>query len=147
MIPFEEIDARLEALGKDRVWLGENTPYSSDYLRTVLAPNSTRRTERVQKIISDAIEREESDRASAEQQIPGVFDVLVTPEQIDGAYRAAAALHIDDIAVFCREAIGFRADEINSGNVDPVTRLSHSPAAGNGLKSLPPPAISKQNNG
>ena len=61
MIPFEEIDTRLEKIGKDRAWLTSKTPYSADYLRTVLAPNSTRRTERVQKIISDAIEREESE--------------------------------------------------------------------------------------
>lgn len=59
MIPFDEIDSRIGALGKDRAWLAAVTPYSADYLRTVLAPNSTRRTERVQRVVSDAIEREE----------------------------------------------------------------------------------------
>ena len=59
MIPFEEIDKRLSDIEKTRAWLAEVTPYSADYLRTVLAPKSTRRTPRVQQIISDAIEREE----------------------------------------------------------------------------------------
>lgn len=68
MIPFEEIDIRLEKLGKDRAWLARETPYSSDYLRTVLAKNSTRRTERVQSVISDAIEREESLQEAAQAQ-------------------------------------------------------------------------------
>ena len=67
MIPFEEIDSRLEKLKKDRVWLAENTPYSADYIRTVLAPKSTRRTPRVQQVLSDAIEREEASRKDPQQ--------------------------------------------------------------------------------
>jgi hypothetical protein len=65
MIPFEEIDTRLSALERSRVWLAEVTPYSADYLRTVLATNSTRRTPRVQQIISDAIEKEEARQREA----------------------------------------------------------------------------------
>jgi len=62
MIRFDEIDARLAVLGLDRAWLAENSPYSADYIRTVLAPKSTRRTDRVMQILSDAIEREEAAR-------------------------------------------------------------------------------------
>jgi len=59
MIPFDEIDARLDALKKDRAWLAANTPYSAAYIRDVMAPNSTRKSERIQRILSEAIEREE----------------------------------------------------------------------------------------
>ena len=145
MIPFEEIDQRLKALGENRLWLATVTGRSENSIRAALAPRASesKRSELLQRVLSDAIEREEAARATP--SIPGVFDVLVTPEQIDGAYRAAAALHIDDITVFCREAIGFRADEINSGNVDPVTKLVHPP--GNGLQSMPAPVTPKENHG
>ena len=65
MIPFDEIDSRLAALGLDRAWLAENTPYSADYIRTVLAPKSTRRTDRVMQILSDAIAQMESAKQQA----------------------------------------------------------------------------------
>lgn len=70
VIPFEQIDNRLDALGLNRAWLAEVTPYSADYLRTVLAPNSTRRTERVQRIISDAILRAEAESAAPPAPLP-----------------------------------------------------------------------------
>jgi hypothetical protein len=59
----ENIDARLADMGKDRAWLAQVTPYSADYIRTVLAPNSKRRTNRVMQILLDAIEREEAERS------------------------------------------------------------------------------------
>lgn len=64
MIPFDEIDSRLTDIKKDRQWLAEVTPYSADYIRTVLAPNSTRRTERVMTILSEAIEKERANQAA-----------------------------------------------------------------------------------
>ena len=67
MIFFEEINIRLKTLGKDRAWLAEQTAYSPAYLRDVIAPSSAKRTARVQKIISDAIEREESAQAAAKE--------------------------------------------------------------------------------
>jgi SOS-response transcriptional repressor LexA len=80
MIPFEEIDKRLSGLDKSRVWLAEVTPYSADYLRTVLAPNSTRRTPRVQQIITDAIEKEEARQREAFSAPPK--PAVVLPDRV-----------------------------------------------------------------
>lgn len=78
MIPFEEIDDRLTRLGKNRTWLTEETPYSGDYIRTVLAPKSTRRTVRVQQILSDAIEREEE----RQRAVPTSASPAVLPDRV-----------------------------------------------------------------
>jgi len=77
MIAFDEMDARLAALGRKRLWLADVTPYSADYLRTVLAPNSSRRTSRVQQILSDAIEREEQ-RQGTEKTFGAILPERVT---------------------------------------------------------------------
>lgn len=76
MIPFEKIDSRLEEIAKDRAWLANETPYSAAYIRDILAPNSTRRTERIQKIISDAIEREEA--AQRDQAVEALKQHAIT---------------------------------------------------------------------
>lgn len=88
MIPFEEMDDRLRALGIKRAWLATKTPYTADYIRTVLAPNSTRRTERVQEILSDAIEREETQRASC-TTLPDRFSLEVSPEVFENYSQIA----------------------------------------------------------
>lgn len=59
MIPFEEVDRRLAALGKDRQWLAEKTGYSYASIREALAPNSKKRSWRIQREITDALEGEE----------------------------------------------------------------------------------------
>jgi hypothetical protein len=61
MIPFEEIDSRLEALGKDRKWLAEVSGRKPDSIRVALAPNSDpkNRSSLLQKALTDAIERED----------------------------------------------------------------------------------------
>lgn len=71
MIPFEEIDTRLEALGKDRVWLAEISGRSPHSVRAALAPNALpkSRSELIQKALSDAIYREE-DRQQAAKAVP-----------------------------------------------------------------------------
>lgn len=82
VIDHSEIDKRLAAIGKDRAWLAENTPYSADYIRTVLAPNSKRRTERVMEIISLAIEREESAITATLQQTSASQTADPLPDRI-----------------------------------------------------------------
>lgn len=101
MIQFEDIDKRLDALKLDRAWLAENTPYSADYLRTVLAPKSTRRTDRVQQIISDAIEKEE-ERRREHPKLPDQLALAPTAEDFDRwcrAYKASDAATLKDWAV------------------------------------------------
>lgn len=57
---WNEIDKRLSALGKDRVWLAEVTPYTWDTIRQALAPKGTARSTRMLIVLSRAIEDEES---------------------------------------------------------------------------------------
>jgi hypothetical protein len=85
MIHFDQMKVRLKGIGKDRTWLAENTPYSADYIRTVLAPNSTRRTDRIQEILSNAIEREEQRKHLATldgaQELCDRITIECTPEE------------------------------------------------------------------
>ena len=65
MIPFDEIDQRLEKLGRNRKWLVEATGRSDHAIRSALAPNATAksRSALLQKALTDAIEREEMEQA------------------------------------------------------------------------------------
>jgi hypothetical protein len=65
MIPFDEIDQRLEKLGRNRKWLVEATGRSDHAIRSALAPNATpkSRSALLQKALTDAIEREEAEQA------------------------------------------------------------------------------------
>ena len=97
MIPFEQIDSRLQAIGKNRAWLAESTPYSGDYLRTVLAPKSTRRTARVQEVISDAIEGEERRQREAKESpvnIPDRISIRARPEERDSWEECSLAAQL-----------------------------------------------------
>lgn len=64
MIPFDEIDSRLDQLGLDRSWLAEKSGRSPSSIRSALAPNAhpKQRSELLQRALSDAIEREEAAR-------------------------------------------------------------------------------------
>lgn len=57
---WNEIDKRLAALGKDRVWLSDVTPYSWETVRQALAPNGKARSVRMLSVLSRAIEDEEA---------------------------------------------------------------------------------------
>ncbi len=65
MIPFEDIEKRLKKLGKDRMWLAEKSGRSHASIRTALAKSAVpkARSALLQKALSDAIEREESEQA------------------------------------------------------------------------------------
>jgi hypothetical protein len=65
MIQFEDIEKRLKGIGKDRKWLAENSGRSYDSIRTALAKKAApkSRSTLLQKALTDAIEREESEQA------------------------------------------------------------------------------------
>jgi hypothetical protein len=101
MISFEDIDSRLEAIGKDRAWLAENTPYSATYIRDLMAPKSTRRSERVQQIISDAIEREEAAQRVT-VRLPDQLALAPTADEFNAwcrAYKASPSETLKDWAI------------------------------------------------
>lgn len=112
MIPFEQIDDRLAALGKTRAWLATISPYTSNSIRAALAPNSTKRSERLHKVLSDAIEAEEARQAKSPQIPPGFSSIFLDDDQLNRADQASRLVSAPSLADFCREAILRRADEI-----------------------------------
>jgi hypothetical protein len=103
MIPFEEIDDRLEKLGKKRKWLAEITRRSEGAIRAALAPNSLpkNRTELLQKALSDAIEAEEK---AVEQRVilPDRISLEPTKEEFHAwckAYKQSQHDLLEDWAI------------------------------------------------
>lgn len=138
MIPFDEIDKRLDALGLDRKWLAESSGRKPDSIRVALAPNADpkNRTQLLQKALSDAIEREEEAQA-AMQEPPGLgyHNIFLDDEQLDRADRASRKIGAESLAEFCRDAITYRTDELLANRPDPVPQsVKHPtvvPQAGN----------------
>ncbi len=86
MIPFEEIDERLAAIGKNRAWLADVTGRSPNSIRAALAPNAKQkdRSKLLQRALTEAIEREEKSRrmATLDGQ-PNRIAVNFTDEELD----------------------------------------------------------------
>ena len=123
MIPFEEIDKRLDALGKDRKWLAEASGRKPDSIRVALATNADQknRTSLLQKALSDAIEREDLAQAvTHEPPLPGFHNVFLDDAQIIRADLASRQTSATSLVEFCRQAIIHRAEEILAGQADPV---------------------------
>lgn len=114
MISWEQIDARLAALGRDRTWLAEHTPYTYDTIRNAMAPKSTRKTERMLVVLSRAIEDEEArQRPSGPREIrPGVFDIFQTDEQLHTADVASRIVKSPSLVDFCRDTILAESERI-----------------------------------
>lgn len=121
MIPFDEIDMRLKSLGKDRVWLAKASGRKPDSIRVALAPNAVpaKRSELLQKALSDAIEREEASRGPAQAQVSGIYEIRQTKEQAERADLASRAVNAPSLADFCLKAIMLRANEILNHQTDP----------------------------
>lgn len=140
MIPFDEMDRRLDALGLTRSWLAAKSGRSPHSIRAALAPNATpkNRSELLQRALSAAIEREEADRAMfAQPAPPGMTNLLLNDDMLDRADRASRLVNAPSLAEFCRDAILFRATEILKGNDDPLN-LPFTPAPAKGAVSYPP---------
>lgn len=73
MIPFEQIDSRLAAIGKNRSWLAEVSGRKPDSIRVSLAANALPKNRSVllQKALTDAIEGEE--RRQREGKVGGII--------------------------------------------------------------------------
>lgn len=106
MIAFEEIDKRLGELGLDRAWLAAKTNRSPGAIRSALAPAASpkHRSEKLQQILSDVIEREEAARRpqAAPPVLPNRITVEPTVAQFeswDRASRAADAASLSEWAI------------------------------------------------
>ena len=122
MIDWTEIDTRLTAIGKDRTWLSQVTPYSWDTIRQALAPNGRARSDRMLTVLSRAIEDEESRRREPREIAPGIFQIFQTDEQIDRADRASRLVRAESLVDFCRDVILAEADRILATE-EPTTTL------------------------
>lgn len=103
MIPFDEMDARLEGIQKNRAWLVHTTGRSTDSIRAALAPNakSKSRSELLQKALSDAIEREEATKYT-QIRLPDQLALQPTSREFDAwckAYKASDCSTLKDWAV------------------------------------------------
>jgi hypothetical protein len=103
MIPFSEIAARLEALGKNRAWLAQESGRKPDSVRVALAPNATesKRSELLQKALSDAIEREEAAQA-IRPVLPDRLSLEPSKEEFNAwcrAYKASPQDTLDQWAI------------------------------------------------
>lgn len=114
MIPFEDMDKRLAAIGKDRAWLSQVTPYKANSIRQALSPSGAARSGRLQEVLSRAIEDEEQ-RQKGPQLKPGFHEIFLDDAQLDRADRASRIVNAPSLADFCRDAILARADEILAG--------------------------------
>lgn len=102
MIPFNQIDARLEALGKDRAWLASTTGRSLDAIRSALAPGAKpkSRSELLQRALSKAIEDAENQKAIV--RLPDQLALAPTAAEFEAwdlASRAAKAKTLKDWAI------------------------------------------------
>lgn len=144
MIPFEEIDAALKALGKDRSWLVENSGRSPGAIRSALAPNASaqHRSELLQKALTDAIEREEARQAAARvtgltsehpPEIPaGHTAIYLSGQALADAERASRIVDAPSLGDFCRDVIRARARQIiaeNEGKTPAPSSLPDPPQA------------------
>lgn len=87
MIPFDEIDARLQGIGKNRAWLAQESGRKINSIRVALAPGAVKknRNDMLQKALSDVIEREEAIRR---EPLPIRLPTMITLEPKKEEYTA-----------------------------------------------------------
>lgn len=81
MIEFDDIDARLEKLGKSRAWLADSSGRKLRSIGDALAPSAvgtSKRSSHLQRALSDAIEAEEA-RQHAAPPAPDRITIECTP--------------------------------------------------------------------
>lgn len=112
MIPFEEIDRRLESIGKDRKWLSEASGRKPDSIRVALAPNApaAKRSELLQKALSDAITREEERRhlpivSAPSLHLPDRITIECAPEERRSWQQAASAKNKGDLDAWVLDSL------------------------------------------
>jgi len=103
MIEFDDMDSRLAGISRDRAWLAKESGYSEASVREALAPASKKRSPRMQRILSETVEREEKARAEVTSKLlPERFSVEGSRSEFDAwcrAYKVSPFEHIEDWAV------------------------------------------------
>lgn len=114
MIPFDEIDDRLEKLGLDRAWLSAASGRKPDSIRVALAPSAppSKRSELLQRALSDAIEREEAARrpVAAPPVLPNRITVEPSVGEFDAWDRASRAAGAESLSEWAIDELNKAAD-------------------------------------
>lgn len=112
MIPFEDIDQRLKDLGKDRIWLANETGRSEGSIRAALAPNAApdRRSKLLQRALTDAIEQEEGYQKT-KPSLPDRISVEASPESLALWSRAFKNSEFETFEEWMVNAINEEAEE------------------------------------
>jgi len=114
VIPFNEINRRLDALGKDRKWLAEASKRSPASIAAALAPSApdSKRSKHVQKALSDAIEAEEERQRPKRDLPPGHVEIILSESQYQKAQEASQIAGYTALSDYCRVAIEDAADRL-----------------------------------
>lgn len=127
MIPFNEIDEKLATIGKNRKWLSDASGRSENSIRAALAPNATpeRRSKLLQRALTEAIEREESNQFPKKLSVPpGYSEIFLNDETLDLADKASRLVGADSLASFCREVIQSEAKRIVAESAQKITSIA-----------------------
>jgi transcriptional regulator with XRE-family HTH domain len=94
MIAFPEMDQRLKRIGKDRLWLAAQTPYTANTIRQALTPRGSAKSARLQEVLSGVIEMQEqrilSATAEMQQGLSGGRTTLEQPGPAGGVALTGA---------------------------------------------------------
>lgn len=129
MIAFDEIDDRLKALGKNRLWLAEASGRSEGSIRAALAPNSVakNRSELLQKALTDAIELEEAKQRKG-PELPDRISLEVNSAEFE-AYNEASLAEGLTLKAWAVEALNRAAIRSKLGEAAEKTVAFPTPAA------------------
>ncbi len=111
MIDFDQIDARLDALGLNRAWLAEKSGRSAGAIRAALAPNAVpkNRSELLQRALSETIEREEQSQQT-KVVLPERISIEVSKAEFDAWCRAYKASPHDTLEDWTIASLNSAAD-------------------------------------
>lgn len=127
MITYDDIDARLSAIGKDRRWLAEKTGRKLSSLHTSLAPNADaqkNRSARLQRSLSEAIEREEQRQSEAITDLRSQNLVISASNEQFRAWNAASLAAEKLIEDWARDGLDRMASKAKSQADLPAARTA-----------------------
>lgn len=124
MISFNDVDNRLTAIGKNRRWLTTQVQYKASSIREALAPNSTKRSTRLQRAITIAIEREEQRQSEAITDLRSQNLVISASNEQFRAWNAASLAAEKLIEDWARDGLDRMASKAKSQADLPAARTA-----------------------
>lgn len=117
VIHFDDIDSRLEKLGKNRAWLAEASGRKLRSIGDALAPSSagtSKRSTHLQRALSDAITAEENRQAAAKimpaPPVPDRITIECDPDDRRAWQRASSTRHHGDLDAWIVDTLNDAAE-------------------------------------